>query len=247
MRTLVLFFALAAISSTFCQRVSGDLLIQMLQIGNDVVVKSEGTVDTDSLRFVQFSDTFGGSMQPVYSSSSPWAAVTTGVPWVIENPLVGIYTNANFAPVIGPSSFGLGTTFSIPDIGSGDVHGVIANPGPLSNLPAAITVPAGYVSGDTLSSEMTFANKSFVDLGVTEGTYNWSFEGNEVTLVIIVPVDLPPMLGDVNQDGEVTFADIPSFIEILIAGSFLDEADCNQDGEVTFADIPSFIEILTAG
>ena len=33
-------------------------------------------------------------------------------------------------------------------------------------------------------------------------------------------------------------SDIPAFVEILQAGTFLSEADGNQDGEVTFADIP---------
>ena len=55
------------------------------------------------------------------------------------------------------------------------------------------------------------------------------------------------ILGDVDEDGSVTFADIQSFIEILIGGTFLAEADCNQDGAVTFADIPAFIAILQAG
>jgi len=44
----------------------------------------------------------------------------------------------------------------------------------------------------------------------------------------------------------VTFADIPSFIEILQAGTLLAQADCNQDGVVDFADIPAFIAILLA-
>ena len=52
------------------------------------------------------------------------------------------------------------------------------------------------------------------------------------------------ILGDCNQDGEVTFADIPAFIEILTAETFFEEADCNQDGEVNFADIAPFSEIL---
>lgn len=64
-----------------------------------------------------------------------------------------------------------------------------------------------------------------------------------VATTFVVP---EPLLGDCNLDGVVDFSDIPSFIDILIAGSFLEEADCNQDGEVTFSDIPSFIEILIA-
>ena len=53
------------------------------------------------------------------------------------------------------------------------------------------------------------------------------------------------ILGDVDQNGIVDFADIPAFIAALQTGTFLPQADANQDGEVTFADIPAFIEILT--
>jgi len=52
------------------------------------------------------------------------------------------------------------------------------------------------------------------------------------------------VLGDVNQDGIVTFLDIDPLIQLLATGSFLEEADCNQDGEVNFLDIAPFIEIL---
>ena len=105
----------------------------------------------------------------------------------------------------------------MPDTGSGDLHGFAANPPIPDGSAPFITVPAGYVSGDFLSSQMTFLNSSFADLGVTEGTYNWTFTDNEITLVIVVALDLPPTLGDVNQDGVVNFADIPVFIEILMA------------------------------
>ena len=54
------------------------------------------------------------------------------------------------------------------------------------------------------------------------------------------------LLGDVNQDTVVDFADIPPFISILQAGSFLDEADCNRDAVVDFADISFFIDLLSA-
>ena len=57
----------------------------------------------------------------------------------------------------------------------------------------------------------------------------------------------PTLLGDANQDGEVDFSDIPSFIDVLIGGEFQAEADANQDGAVDFADIPAFIEILMTG
>lgn len=52
------------------------------------------------------------------------------------------------------------------------------------------------------------------------------------------------ILGDVDLDGFVAFADIPAFIAVLQAGTFQAEADCNEDGEVNFGDIPFFISIL---
>ena len=52
------------------------------------------------------------------------------------------------------------------------------------------------------------------------------------------------LLGDVNLDGVVSFADIPPFIELLISGEIQAEADTNEDGVISFADIPPFIELL---
>jgi len=54
------------------------------------------------------------------------------------------------------------------------------------------------------------------------------------------------LLGDAHQDGLVNFSDIPTFIAILQAGDFLEEADINEDGVVNFSDIPFFIELLMA-
>lgn len=52
------------------------------------------------------------------------------------------------------------------------------------------------------------------------------------------------VLGDVDQDGDVDFSDIPPFIAVLQSGGFQAEADTNADGDVNFSDIPSFIDIL---
>ena len=56
----------------------------------------------------------------------------------------------------------------------------------------------------------------------------------------------PVLLGDVNLDGSVTFADIPSFITAVQTDLFQAEADCNEDGDADFGDIPFFIGILQA-
>ena len=52
------------------------------------------------------------------------------------------------------------------------------------------------------------------------------------------------LLGDTNRDSVVNFDDIPAFIEFVMLGGFLEEADINQDGEVNFMDIQPFIDLL---
>jgi len=56
----------------------------------------------------------------------------------------------------------------------------------------------------------------------------------------------PPLLGDVNRNGVVDFADIPPFIQLLIVNEYQIEADINLSLTVDFADIPGFIDILIA-
>ena len=55
-----------------------------------------------------------------------------------------------------------------------------------------------------------------------------------------------PLIGDVNQDGEVNFLDIAPFISILSSDGFLEEADINEDGVVDFLDISPFIDVLSS-
>jgi hypothetical protein len=55
------------------------------------------------------------------------------------------------------------------------------------------------------------------------------------------------LFGDVDQNGLVDFSDIPAFVNVLISGLYLTEADCNQDAVVDFDDIDPFIAILIGG
>jgi hypothetical protein len=43
----------------------------------------------------------------------------------------------------------------------------------------AILVPGGYVSGDPLSDTSTYLNQTFSSLGVTAGTYVWTWGTGE--------------------------------------------------------------------
>ena len=56
----------------------------------------------------------------------------------------------------------------------------------------------------------------------------------------------PALLGDVNLDDAVTFADIFPFIQILSNSSYQNEADFDQNGFVNFLDISPFIVALSS-
>ena len=52
------------------------------------------------------------------------------------------------------------------------------------------------------------------------------------------------LLGDVNQNGAVDLLDIQPFIDLLINGGFLAEADTNGDGAVDLLDIAGLVDLL---
>lgn len=68
----------------------------------------------------------------------------------------------------------------------------------------------------------------------------------EVTLNIVMGPAPPPLLGDVNLDGDVNFLDVSPFTAVLFRISgYRAEADCNQDELINFLDIAPFIAILS--
>ena len=64
-------------------------------------------------------------------------------------------------------------------------------------------------------------------------------------------VNITFIRGDVNDDGEVTIADVTALIDYLLSGDAtgvnLDAADCNQDNGVTIADVTALIDYLLSG
>jgi hypothetical protein len=75
---------------------------------------------------------------------------------------VDVYSGA-----FGPTSFGSGDVF-FADTGSGDLVGIFGFAG-------LMIVQFNYVSGTALSDSMTFNNATLASLGVTPGTYVWTW------------------------------------------------------------------------
>jgi hypothetical protein len=83
-----------------------------------------------------------------------------------------------------PNSFGSGIT--TPTSYSGDTFGIQNG-----SLGKDIIVPIGYTSGSPLSGTATFANKTISSMGLTPGTYRYSWGSDSITLVIETPAPTP--------------------------------------------------------
>ena len=73
-----------------------------------------------------------------------------------------------YSGITGPTTFGSGSEVGSSANGSGDLVGV-------SGVEAKLIVPASYVSGNPLSDSATYASAIFASLGVTPGTYLWTW------------------------------------------------------------------------
>jgi hypothetical protein len=95
------------------------------------------------------------------------AQITPTSPGIIFTGPAALTSITSWAPVTGPAAFGPGDG-CFADSGSGPLVGVVAGfPG--------IDLPAGYVSGDTVSDTSTYDNATFASLGATPGTYKWTW------------------------------------------------------------------------
>ena len=73
---------------------------------------------------------------------------------------------------------------------------------------------------------------------------NGSLTSGQLDAILASVAEANVLKGDVDMDGDVDFADIPTFIAILQSGVYQAEADCDCTTVVDFADIPAFIAIL---
>jgi hypothetical protein len=72
-----------------------------------------------------------------------------------------------YLTIVGPTSFGSGGN-TVASSGSGDYVGISPGSG-------FLIVPHSYVSGTALSDSSTYDSQTFSSLGVTPGTYEWTW------------------------------------------------------------------------
>jgi len=126
-----------------------------VESGGDVVFTGGGTLNVDAL-------TLDGSLGGFAFVRPTPSALVVGT---------GTYVSYTSASITVPDPLGPGTTAFNPVTFPGDDFGVINGVGG----DAFILVPNGYTSGASLSGSMTLVGTDFATVGLTPGTYTWSW------------------------------------------------------------------------
>jgi hypothetical protein len=146
-------------------------VVTIEQDGANVVATGSGDIDTTGLN--AFATTYA------YAAIGPDTAYTFVGSHLLESQG---YDGAN---ITGPSNFGPGSA-TFANSGSGDPVGII--------LPHTIYVPYGYVSDTALLDSATWDGTSLTILGLTPGTYVWTWgtdADQSYTLDIVAPAATP--------------------------------------------------------
>ena len=144
-------FALALLCAQ--QNANGGVVVTLSEIGSDVVASGSGTLNLTAL-------TFNGSGP----GGSVFIDPDSNIIVVGPGPVAGM-ASVYGGVFSGPSSFGPGGPTAVSS-GSGDLF---------AYGDQEVLVPVGYVSGSPLSGTSTWVGTSFSDLGVTPGTYIWTW------------------------------------------------------------------------
>jgi hypothetical protein len=128
-------------------------IVTLEQQGPNVVANGSGPIDLTGLTFGSVDGFNTGNIEPVFGQ------ILTGPSFLVQQELFGGFT--------GPTSFGSGD-FIRANSGTGDLVGIAGQIGTL-------VVPVGYMSGSPLFDTSTYNNATFASLGVTPGTYEWTW------------------------------------------------------------------------
>ena len=158
--------------------------VTLQRVGPNVVATGSGAIDLTGLSVSQsfFQD----------PEIKPFGHILVGPAFIATGP-TSSSVHPYFGVITGPASFGSSANFTLASSGSGDMVGISARP----DLPSQsfITVPTGYVSGTALSGSATYSGTTLADLGVTPGTYLWTWgttANQNFTLTIPPAAPTPP-------------------------------------------------------
>jgi hypothetical protein len=135
---------------------SAGLVIDISQVGSNVVTKGIGSIDLTDLTRLGDGAAFPyveGEMGTVAVGALPFGDFNV------------------FGVVAGPKSFGTGGPFAASS-GTGDTFGVEGSGGFVAPV---ILLPTDYVSGSEIQASGTYLNTTIAGLGLTPGTYSYTW------------------------------------------------------------------------
>jgi hypothetical protein len=135
----------------FVRSTQAGYIVTLQQVGPNVVATGSGAIDLTGLSFLNS----GVSVTPGLNPS--FAFIVTGPTG----------SGSAYSGLTGSTSFGSGGG-TLTSAGSGNIVG-------LSSKDDLLLVPDGYVSDSALSDSSTYNGATFTTLGVTPGTYKWTW------------------------------------------------------------------------
>jgi hypothetical protein len=177
------------------------------EVGSDVVMTASGTIDLSGLTLVEAGagPLSNGGLGP---NTATYIMGTTGTTFDLYS---GFTTN--------PTSLGTGSGLSASS-SIGDVFGVITPGTP----PYQLAVPLGYTSGTNISCLQTFTGATFSSLGLTQGTYTYTWGSGKSFNVIIgngvnpTPTTTPTNTETPTNTPTPTSTDLSSITTYSISG-----------------------------
>jgi len=171
---ILLALTAVAVTSLFSVQPAQAYSVTLEQVGSNVVANGSGPINLTGLTFQGSVSTNGVGVLPLFG--------------IIFTGPTGSVNVSQYAGFTGPTNFGSGGPLNA-NTGSGDFVGMR---GGLGNL----FVPQGYVSGAALSDSMTYTGQTFSTLGVTPGTYVWTWgTGANQNFTLQIPTAVVPDSG----------------------------------------------------
>jgi len=136
-------------------------VITMQEVGNDVVATGNGSIDLDALTAL------------IGVGDTGYVEANAGI-LIVSSAAAPAAGNADtyYSGISGPANFGTGSASSASTGTTTGSYGVVGVEGIFDYL----IVPDGYTSGAPLDGiASTWDNATFASLGVTPGTYMWTW------------------------------------------------------------------------
>ena len=148
------------------------VVVDITQIGSDVVISHSGTIDTASASNTGFLADQGVTIGKFGPNTN---YITFGEVGRADAYSVS-FSEFPFAMLTSGTAF--------PDSRTGDTFGIYRGENRLY-------LPVGYVTGETITGGATFNGKTLADLGIVEGTYTATFSNAGTTENVTYNVSVP--------------------------------------------------------